>query len=209
VTKLKELIARSINPNQLHSWKSVKQLISAAVCKEDAKFDYMDASFQGSDVKKLAELVIKTYYLGKQKVNQQGDNKLFKDFLLAYIARSGTPPHEVINVTQQKLLEIVDVIRMHLPCTATKQYDTEVIHCESTFGCHGDVHQSSQTYKDLFVPGDPLPQACRWTGSYEASKEYIPVDPTNMARRIAVELNILPKVLFFFSPFFLLLILYS
>jgi hypothetical protein len=188
VTKLKKVIAHSIDTHQLYTSATVRQLLSAAVRTfgnaTTAQFDFLDVSAEPLDeyAKNLVEFFDCTfrYYKDNEGMTPQGANesayaRLFERLLDSfhhYTLRNDNPP------LQRSIEEIDKRVKMSLPCVSTKKYPKigDPVHCESTLGCHGGVHQSSLTYNEVIsaTPGAPdtLLQACRWAGDFKPQEEY-------------------------------------
>lgn len=81
----------------------------------------------------------------------------FLDSFYLHLLHTGTnvPQVKLPNVIQDLVRELDKSIREQMPCYAVKKFDEVLapVCCESNQFSHGDIHQSSQTYKVKIARG--------------------------------------------------------
>jgi hypothetical protein len=148
-----------------------------------AKFDFMDISckdnFVDSSNSYLALLFVHYRTRFHQAIKMLSDR--FLDSFYHHLQRTGTKisPMQIQRVQQERLVKLDQDIRPFIPCSATKKFDgiEEPVQCESLQSNHGDVHQSSQTYKKKAFIIAEISAPCRWEGKMEGYPVGWFVDP--------------------------------
>jgi hypothetical protein len=197
VTKLKQLIALSIDNQQLYSQAVVRQLISKAVLtfsqNANADFNFMQVMEQilPSQHNYLTHFfgAAYHYYLHVHKDRHTIFSALknaaarfserLLDHIYHFILRYHIPLSDMPKVMQQTIEALDKVIRLEwLPCGATKNFpEIGEVCCGVSQKYHGNTHQSQLTYilqvpKDgffgkLFGAKEKITQACRWEGAFD------------------------------------------
>jgi hypothetical protein len=178
IQTLKDLITQSIATQELHSHKVVMKQVSHAVAtfsKDiNSKIDFMDISIKENLIDASYQYLEQFFNYCYRNVDFHRAMKMLQDRFLDsfhhHLVRSGTTisPMQAPHFHQERLAKLYKKILPMVPCSATKKFDgiEQPVKCESTQEYHGNVHQSSQTYKKKgFIIETSVP--CRWEGEME------------------------------------------